>query len=152
MTEIHFYPLQRQSLEAVLPSLLQKSLERGWRAVVQAASPERIAALDDHLGTYEEHSFLPHGTDAEPDATTFPVVLTAGEGNPNGAQIRFQVDGTRLPADAAASGYERVVLVFDGNDDEALAQARADWRGAKASGAALFYWQQDDGGRWDKKA
>ena len=49
MTEILFYHLHRQPLERVLPPLLEKSLERGWRAVVQASSEERIEALDAHL-------------------------------------------------------------------------------------------------------
>jgi DNA polymerase III subunit chi len=34
MTEVLFYHLQGMSLESVLPPLLEKSLERGWRVVV----------------------------------------------------------------------------------------------------------------------
>ena len=37
MTEILFYHLQHQPLERVLPTLLEKTLERGWRAVVQTS-------------------------------------------------------------------------------------------------------------------
>ena len=36
MTEVLFYHLEHQPLERVLPSLVEKTLERGWRAVVQA--------------------------------------------------------------------------------------------------------------------
>ena len=49
-------------------------------------------------------------------------------------------------------GYERVVLIFDGDDPEALDAARADWKKVKASGHAASYWQQDEAGRWEKKA
>src|SRR5919199_618488 len=98
MTEIFFYHLQNQPLEAALPRLLEKSLERGWRAVVQAASPERLAALDDHLWTFSDESFLPHATDKEPDAADQPVVLTLDERNPNAAAVRFLVEGTPVPA------------------------------------------------------
>ena len=42
--------------------------------------------------------------------------------------------------------------MFDGNDEEALARARADWKKAKESGLAATYWQQDEDGRWQKKA
>ncbi len=150
MTEVLFYHLQRQPLEAVLPTLLEKSLERGWRALVRAASDERLAALDDHLWTFSEESFLPHGTDREPDAAEQPVVLTLGEGNPNGAAILFLVEGAPVPADAAA--YQRLVLLFDGNDEDALAAARADWKHVKAAGFDATYWQQDARGRWEKKA
>jgi DNA polymerase-3 subunit chi len=150
MAEAWFYHLQRQPLERVLPMLLERALARGWRAVVQVGGEERLSALDDHLWTFSEESFLPHVTDREADAATNPIVLTLGDGNPNGAQVRFLVDGAGLPEDAAA--YERVMLIFDGNDDEALARARAEWKKAKDAGLAASYWQQDEQGRWDKKA
>lgn len=150
MTEVLFYHLQRQPLEAVLPTLLEKSLERGWRVVVQASTGERVAALDDHLWTYSDESFLPHGTDREADAGAQPIVLTAEPGNPNGASVRFVVDGAPIPNDAGV--YERIVLMFDGNDPDALDAARAQWRAVKASGHAATYWQQDERGRWAKKA
>ncbi len=150
MTEIHFYHLLRQPLEAVLPPLLARSRERGWRAVVRATSEERIAALDDHLWTFSDDSFLPHGTDREPNAAGQPIVLTLAEANPNEASILFLVEGAPVPQDA--SGYERVALLFDGNDPDALAAARQQWQAVKAGGHALTYWQQDERGRWEKKA
>jgi DNA polymerase-3 subunit chi len=149
MTEIFFYHLQQKPLEAVLPTLLEKSLERGWRAVVQATSAERLSALDDHLWTFSDDSFLPHGTDSEPNAADHPVVLTLAEANPNGAAIRFLVEGAAVPPDISA--YERVALLFDGGDEEALAAARAQWREMKALGHDTTYWQQDARGRWEKK-
>ena len=150
MTEIWFYHLQRQPLEAVLPTLLGKSLERGWRAVVRATSEERLAALDDHLGTFADESFLPHGTDRDPDAGEQPVVLTLADRNPNNAAVLFLVEGAPVPADASA--YQRLVLLFDGNDEDALADARAHWKSVKAGGFEATYWQQDPRGRWEKKA
>jgi DNA polymerase III subunit chi len=150
VTEVLFYHLQRQPLEAVLPTLLEKSLERGWRALVQASSEERLAALDDHLWTFSDESFLPHGTDRDPDAADQPVVLTLAERNPNGAAILFLVEGAPMPAEASA--YQRLVLLFDGNDEDALAAAREDWKRVKAAGHDATYWQQDARGRWEKKA
>jgi DNA polymerase III subunit chi len=150
VTEILFYHMQRRPLESVLPSLLEKSLERGWKAAVQAASEERLQALDDGLWTFADESFLPHGTDRDPDAAGQPVVLTLRETNPNGASIRFLVDGAALPEDAAT--YERIVILFDGTDQDALLHARDQWRGARQAGHAVAYWQQDETGRWRKKA
>ena len=150
MTEVLFYHLQRQPLERVLPQLLEKSLERGWRVVVQAASDERIDALDAHLWTYRDDSFLPHGTDREAEAAMQPVLLTAQDHNPNGASVRFLIDGAPVPADAAS--YQRIVLLFDGEDDEAVAAARTRWTEAKAQGFDATYWQADEHGRWEKKA
>lgn len=150
MAEVLFYQLQRQPLEAVLPMLLERSIERGWRVVVEVSGEERLSALDDHLWTYTEESFLPHGTEREADAAEMPVVLTSGPANPNAATVRFLVDGARVPDDAA--GYDRLVVLFDGNDDEALAGAREQWRKTKAAGHEATYWQQNERGRWDKKA
>ncbi len=150
MTEIWFYHLQRQPLEAVLPTLLERSLERGWRALVRATSDERLSALDDHLWTFSDESFLPHGTDREPDAAEQPVVLTLADRNPNNAAVLFLVEGAPVPDDAAA--YNRLLILFDGNDEDALAAARAQWKGVKASGFDATYWQQDPRGRWEKKA
>jgi DNA polymerase III subunit chi len=150
MTEILFYHLQGQKLEGVLPTLLDKSLERGWRVVVQGSSEERIEALDAHLWTYRDDGFLPHGTWREAEAAEQPVLLTVNDSNPNAATVRFLVDGAALPADADA--YQRIVLIFNGDDDDAVAAARVHWTDAKAKGFEATYWQPDDSGRWVKKA
>ena len=149
MTDILFYHLERRPLEAVLPALLEKSLERGWRCVVECGSAERRDALDAHLWTYSEASFLPHGTDAQPQPERQPVLIATSDANPNGATVRFLVDGVALPDPAP---YERLVYLFDGRDDEQVAAARERWKEAKALGAALTYWQQDENGRWVRKA
>lgn len=150
MAEIWFYHLQSRPLEQVLPTLLERSLARGWKAVVECSSRERLAALDDRLWTYADEAFLPHGAATEPDAAGNPVVLTAASDNPNAAQVRFCVDGVRIPD--ALDAYERVILIFDGDDPEALASAREDWKKLRARGLAATYWQQDETGRWEKKA
>jgi DNA polymerase III subunit chi len=150
MTEILFYHLQGRPLEQVLPTLLERTLSRDWTAVVEASSPERVAALDDYLWTWRDDAFLPHVTEAEPDAAQNPIVITASANNPNGANVRFMVDGARIPD--IYETYERLVLVFDGDNPEALANAREDWKALKAKGAAATYWQQDETGRWEKKA
>ena len=149
MTEILFYHLQRHPLERVLPALVEKSLERGWRVVVQAASEERIEALDAHLWVFRDDSFLPHGTWREAEAAEQPVLLTVHDGNPNGAAVRFLVDGAPVPVDAA--GYERIVLLVDGNDPDAVAAARERWSDGKAKGFEVTYWQADENGRWQRK-
>jgi DNA polymerase-3 subunit chi len=147
--EIYFYHLERRALENVLPTLLELSLKRGWRAVVQAASEERVEALDTLLWTYREESFLPHGTARDGRASEHPIYLTAGDDNPNAAQIRFLVDGAAL---ADSSPYVRIAYVFDGRDAAAVASARMAWQEAKARGHSISYWQQDEDGRWQQKA
>jgi DNA polymerase-3 subunit chi len=147
--DVFFYPLEHQTLERVLPSLLEKTLARGWRAVVQAGSEDRLEAIDQALWTYADDSFLPHGTTRAGHASEQPVYLTLGNETPNGAGVRFLVDGAEADA---FTGAERFVYVFDGRDPDAVASARTQWTGAKAAGCAVTYWQQSESGRWEKKA
>jgi DNA polymerase-3 subunit chi len=149
MAEVLFYHLTESTLEKALPTLLEKSVGRGWRAVVQTGSEERRDALDQHLWLYRDDSFLPHGVDHEPHAAEQPVILTAGPANPNGAQIRFLVDGASPPP---LDGYERAVFLFDGNDEGQIEAARAHWKVLKGSGHGVTYWQQTPEGRWEQKA
>jgi DNA polymerase-3 subunit chi len=147
--EILFYHLERQPLERVLPSLLEKTLERGWRAVVQSGSEERLEALDLALWTYTEESFLPHGTRKDGNPADQPVYLTMSDDNPNGASVRFLIDGAEA---ASFEGVARLVYLFDGRDSEATERARGQWQAAKAAGCAVTYWRQGEDGRWEKQA
>jgi DNA polymerase-3 subunit chi len=149
MTEVLFYHLEHQPLERVLPNLIEKTLERGWRAVVQAGSDERVEALDTLLWTYREDSFLPHGTKRDGNAAAQPVYLTAGDENPNASQVRFLVDGAEA---GAFQAYARLVYLFDGGDAAAVAKAREQWRSAIDAGCAATYWKHSPEGGWQKKA
>jgi DNA polymerase-3 subunit chi len=149
MTEALFYHLQTRTLEEALPALLEKCLERGWRTVVQTGSVERRDALDGHLWSYSEESFLPHGIRAE-ELTERAVRLTAEPDAAAGATVRFLVDRAAPPPDMAA--YDRLVFLFDGNDPDAVLDARGHWKTVKAAGLSPTYWIQDDRGRWAKKA
>lgn len=149
MSEIGFYHLQRQSLEEVLPKLLEKVLERGQRALVLAASAERVSALDAHLWTYEERGWLPHGTQREGSPAEQPIFLTTREENPNAADVLVVVDGAQP---AFVDRFPRVADLFDGRDAAAVEAARERWSQYRAAGHALTYWQQGERGGWEKKA
>ncbi len=151
MTETLFYHLERRSLEDILPGLVEKSLQRGWRAAIKTDSSERSDALDSLLWTYDDQSFLPHAQLGDGEASGQPVLITVEDGNPNSAQIFFYVGGA-LPADWNALGdLARVVLLFDGRDDQALAVARAAWKDAKAAGHDVTYWKETSGGKFEKQ-
>jgi len=149
MTEVRFYHLQRRTLEQALPKILEKVLERNWRAVVLAGSAERVDALNQHLWTYDQNSFLPHGAARDGFADQQPVWLTAEDENPNGATVLVTVDGS---VSDRMGGYDLVCDLFDGNDEEAVFAARDRWKLCKAAGHALTYWQQNERGGWDKRA
>ncbi len=147
MAEIRFYHLQRQRLEDALPALLEKARERGHRIVVQAGSPERVKALDALLWTYRPESFLAHGSGPAASAPDQPIWLTAQEENPNAADVLILVDG----AAAEVAPYTLCCELFDGNDDDAVGEARKRWTAYKAAGHAITYWQQGERG-WEKRA
>ncbi len=147
MTEVLFYHLEAQPLERVLPVLLERSLERGWRAVVETSSRERAEALDAMLWTYRDDSFLPHGIAGDASDPDQPVLITMDDGNANAANVRFFVDRA-VPV--SGEGYERIVYMFSGHDPDAVTEARVAWR-ALTPGNELTYWQQDDAGRWVKR-
>jgi DNA polymerase-3 subunit chi len=150
MTEIWFYQLQKRTLDQALPALVERTLQRGWRATIQARSPERMAAIDDLLWTFADDSFLPHGSQAGGDPQMQPVWLTCGDDNPNGAAVRFLVDGAEV-APFVDGGYERLILLFDGRDDASLESARAQWRALKPGAAELAFWRETEEGGWSKQ-
>ncbi|MGE4219687.1 MAG: DNA polymerase III subunit chi [Alphaproteobacteria bacterium] len=149
MTEVRFYHLQRTNLERALPQLLEKTLERNWRAVVKAASAERVEAQNGQLWTYGRESFLPHGSTKDGHGDRQPVWLTEADDNPNAASVLFLVDGAET---LRLGDYTLCCELFDGNDETALAKARDHWRRYKAEGHTLTYWQQSERGGWVKKA
>jgi len=150
MTEVLFYHLERTSLESVLPGLLQKTLERGWKAVVRCGSRETVQRLDEVLWTYDDASFLPHAADKE-RAADQPVYLTDGQERPNGADLLCLVDNAAVDA-AAINGLVRCVTIFDGGDGKAVADARVLWKAVKDAGHDATYWKQSPQGRWEKQA
>ena len=149
MTEIRFYHLTRGSLEDVLPRMLDLTLGRGKRAVVLLGSAERVEALNAHLWTFDQDSFLPHGSARDGNAARQPVWLTHLDENPNVATYLFVADGAKSER---VADYERVSEIFDGRDDTAVTDARARWTAYKTAGHAIEYWQQGERGGWEKKA
>ncbi|WP_176083952.1 DNA polymerase III subunit chi [Martelella sp. HB161492] len=149
MTEVLFYHLTEARCDDALPPLVEKSLERGWRIGLKLKDEESCAHFDGLLWTYSDTSFLPHGRDDEADGAEQPILLTTGSENRNGADIRFFVGGA--PVDAV-EGYKRVVVMFDGHDNDELALARSEWKRLRGEGHALTYWQQGMDGRWSKKS
>lgn len=150
MTDVLFYHLERQPLERVLPILVEKSLERGWRAAIRTGKPERVRDLDELLWTYAETSFLPHSNENDSDLATEPAVITTHDQFANAPHVVFLVERAAFPDDL--SSFLRVVYMFDGRDDDALTEARTQWKEIRTKGLESTYWQQDDNGRWQKKA
>ncbi len=150
MPEVLFYHLERASLESVLPGLLERTLERGWKAVVRCGTRETALRLDELLWTYSDDSFLPHSAELA-RAADQPVFLTAEAEIPNGAHLLFLVDNAKAQAPEIGA-FVRCVTIFDGGDEGAVANARAFWKAVKDEGHDATYWKQTPQGRWEKQA
>jgi DNA polymerase-3 subunit chi len=148
VAEIGFYHLLSTPLERALPRLLERARAQGYRIVVRAASPERIEHLNALLWTYDEASFLAHGSARDGNPASQPIWLTDAQENPNDAAMLVLVDGVEAED---LSSFTRCADFFDGNDPAALTAARERWRRAAASGHTPTYWQQTGTG-WEKKA
>jgi len=149
VTEILFYHLTGSSLEETLPGLIERSRARGWWVVVQFMSEARRDALDARLWIHGDASFIAHGGDGDKFPAEQPVFLTLGDDNPNGAEIRFCVEGSIC---ARVEDYTRLVMMFEAHDTSQLDVARAQWKHLKQAGHSMTYWQQTTDQRWEKKA
>ena len=151
MTRVDFYHLQKTQVEQSLPKLLEKAYATGEKILVKVGSEERVEFLNTALWTYEEQSFLPHGSHKDGNSEYQPIWLTSGNDNPNDATMLFLVDGATEDV-ANLNNFERIFNLFDGNSEIGLAQAREFWKQIKASGIESFYWQKDENGSWKQKA
>lgn len=150
MGDALFYHLTRTPLEETLPVLLTKSLAAGWRVAIRGRDAARLDWLDRQLWLGRADSFLPHGLAGGPHDADQPVLLTTGTGQPNGASCLMTIDGAALEP-AEIKELDRVCILFDGHDPDALAHARGQWKALTAAGVRAQYWSQDSG-KWEKKA
>jgi len=147
--EIWFYHLTKSPLEKALPKLLEKALDKEMLSIVRSQSEEMMDHLNQELWTYSEESFLPHGSQKEPNPDEQFIYLTTSEENPNGAKLLVCVEGAQPES---MEGYGRVIYMFDGRDDAAVQKARSYWKELKTANHTLAYWQQNDNGGWEKAA
>ena len=148
MAEYRFHHLERRRVDQALPDLLERALEEGRRAVVRVSSEEMVAALNDRLWTYDDASFLPHGSEGDGEEDSHPVFLTTRTENPSGATLLVRLSGAGAsPEDEV---FSEIVLLFDGRDQEAVAEARAQWKRLKNEGRVLSYWREADDGGWER--
>jgi len=148
LTEVSFYHLERSSLESALPKLLEKVMAAGLKAVVKLGSSERVEAINGLLWTYEQGSFLPHGSAVDGNGPEQPIWLTDGDDNPAGATVLVLADG----AESSLLGeYNRCLELFDGRDEAALSATRAHWKAYKEQGLTLTYLRQTPAGGWEKQ-
>ena len=148
MAEIWFYQLESQPLAKVLPELVSKGLARGLRMIVETGVVENVQRLSDLLWSYEDTAFIPHGFGDELSEQQ-RLWLCTDAANPNAATYRFYIDGA-VPD--SVEGLARAIIMIDSNSEDALANARNEWKKRKSEGHAVSYWKQDENGKWQNLA
>ncbi len=150
MGAAYFYHLTQRPLEETLPVLLEKAQGAGWRIAVRGRAPDRLAWLDDRLWLGPEEGFLPHGLAGGPHDALQPILLTASPEAANDPACVMAIDGADISPDEV-NALERVCILFDGTDPEAVQQARVQWKSLTGAGCSAQYWSEESG-RWEKKA
>lgn len=150
MGAAYFYHLTQASVEQTLPTLLDKSRAAGWVIEVRGTDRAAMERLDAALWTGPPEAFLPHGLAGGDHDAEQPILLTAGEAAANAPACVMSVHGAEVTSQEVQAA-ERVCVLFDGHDGDALARARVQWKTLTNAGCAAQYWSQDSG-RWEKKA
>lgn len=148
MGNVLFYHLTRSPAEQLLPVLIGKSLQAGWRVELRGTDPDRMDWLDRQL--WQGDGFLPHGLAGGPHDDRQPVLLTRpGQDAANAPSCLMALDGVEVAADEMA-GLQRACILFDGGDGAAVARAREQWKTLTAAGVTAEYWSEEDGS-WQRK-
>ena len=138
MTEVEFHTGVGDPI-AFACRLLRKAVRLGVRVQV-TAPPERLAALDRGLWTFEERDFVPHvrqpGAVAAVAQRT-PIWLTASVLTQDAPRVLVNL-GAAMPASLDA--LDRVIEIVSAEPDEA-ALGRDRWRDYKALGLPLKHHQ-----------
>ncbi|KUP92744.1 DNA polymerase III subunit chi [Tritonibacter horizontis] len=148
MGAAYFYHLTRRPLQDTLPLLLDKARGAGWRIAVRGRDPDRLAWLDDALWLGGELSFLPHGLAGGAHDALQPILLTTSSKAANAPSCVMSVDGAEISPQEVET-LERVCILFDGTDPDAVQAARVQWKTLTAAGCAAQYWSEESG-RWQK--
>lgn len=147
--QVQFYHLTASDYDRALAPLAQKALQANYRLHIKLDSKEAVKKLDDWLWNYHQDSFLPHGTEGDGNEKEHPILLSTQMDRKNDANIMVITDGSYVEENT--DKVERILDLFDGNDETTVQAARDRWRRYKESGYELTYWQQQNGG-WKKAA
>ncbi|WP_208435309.1 DNA polymerase III subunit chi [Bartonella phoceensis] len=147
--DVLFYHLTQSTLGDILPTLVERAVDRFGKVTIQFVSKEQRDAMDTRLWVYADEAFIGHGTDCDQYPNFQPVFLTTGQENPNDSKIRFLIEGAVC---VDVDVYQRLVVIFDGRNGEQLDLVRAQWKKYKMENRNLTYWQQTEDRCWEKQA
>ncbi|WP_380051838.1 DNA polymerase III subunit chi [Falsihalocynthiibacter sp. SS001] len=150
MGQVYFYHVTQNPLLATLNTLLEKSLQAGWRVAVRGVDRGYLSHVDQDLWQRSREGFLPHGLEGGPHDVDQPILLSTSTEMPNGATCIISLEGAEVSAEEVEKA-DRACILFDGTMPEAVDRARAQWKTLTAAGTKAIYWSEETG-TWAKKA
>jgi DNA polymerase-3 subunit chi len=148
MAELRIYHLTAQSVTDGLPGLLQTALSRDLWCHLYVPDDAWAEKIADHLWTYRQDSFLPHGTKKDGMAGHQPVWISPELETPNQSDVRFVMDGAEIGVNHL-NQIDLTCVLFDESDTAARQKARRLWSDSDdIDGLSRIYYRQDDIGKW----
>ncbi|MEO0343685.1 MAG: DNA polymerase III subunit chi [Pseudomonadota bacterium] len=146
--EVHFYQLQNSALAKVTHDLAARCLQHGWQ--VNVVAPNAVDQMDGALWAVEECGFFPHGVAGAPYADQQTVLISNAPDHSNNPDALILTGLSELKTEDL-NGYQRVSVVFDGNNLDELQNARSIWKNLVGGDTIAKYWSQENGS-WKMKA
>jgi len=144
-----FYHLLRAGLDETVMTTVARARGAGWRVMIRAPDRGLLQHLDAKLWLGPEEGFLAHGLANGSQDADQPVLLDSGP-MANAPQGLMLLAGAQADL-AEVADLQRIWVLFDGADPDAVAQARQSWTRFTGWGLAAQYWS-DEGGAWVKKS
>jgi len=148
MTEIRFYHMEKTTLDQALPAITYKAWQAGNRVMIKVPDKKEAKRLGDLLWTFNPSVFLPNGVDGDSYPEKQPVWVTAGNDNPNQANVLILTHGCTYDD---MGGFSLCCEILDGRLPDHIMAARVRRQNYKENGYDLTYWQQENNGQWHKK-
>ena len=145
MTEIFFYKLKNLSIELFLISLIEKSISKNWNSLVLLDNIERMEEINDLMWTFNDTSFIPHGSQSDLNPDKHKVYLTCNEENLNNSSVIFSIDGIIINQ---PDNWKRCIYIFNEQNLKVTDELESYKRGIEDLNYDLKSFEQDNNGKW----
>jgi DNA polymerase-3 subunit chi len=134
LTRIEFIKLNRPERARILCDLAEEYYAAGQRVLVMVRNDNQGVTLDQFMWTWNKGSFVPHVyQNGSVECHDEPVVIVAGEENPNGSEVLLM----GAPCGLEFIRHFRHVIDFaETFDDARLAESRERFRSYREHGFA----------------
>ena len=132
MTQVRFAKLERQEKARLLCELAEAQFRAGKRVLIRVQDENQAVTLDRFMWTWDKGSFLPHACDnGSVDCLEEPIVITAGENNPNAAKVLIMGQPC---SQAFIARFELAIDFAEVYDKDLAARARERFRNYRDAG------------------